>query len=518
MTLKEAMCRLSKKGSSNAAVCSLIIHVAVWYALALVFSCECPAYGQSRVPAAGDRALFEILNLKTQTARTIINAGKKEDPGNLYYEYLENWLEVMELALYEQDDRYNKYIRTFENRIKRVQSRNDQSSPSYHILLGEMYAHAGMAHILYGDYLDGFRKILSADKNVKENLRQHPGFWMNNKMGGTLNVAFDMMPPILKWFASAFGLKGDSRTGYRQLDQYLKSVQNQPGLKGEALLYYAFVLKMSKRDQDAMDILQAGVDIGHAPAIDIFMLSNMLYVNGRNEDALYVLAGFPKDKIEIPFRHIDYLEGRAKMNRLDQDAYVPFQRFLKASNFKNNKRDVCMKLAYHYYMQDKMDKYQYFKQQVDRYPKAKMDRDREADVEKARPYNPHPQLLMMRFLTAGGYSGRALEIGRSIKPNTLWNPAYQAEYFLLMGKIQLKDRQLDECIASCNKAIGVGRSLKEHYASEAALVAGIAAQKQNKPGEADSFWKLALKIDGQDDVYVENIHKIAKQKQAALKK
>jgi tetratricopeptide (TPR) repeat protein len=507
-----------KKGYMKSDRCCVIFQVVVWHALLLMLSGGYPTYSQNRVPAPGDKALYEILNLRTQTARAIISSGKKEDPGNLYYEYLENWLEVMELALYEQDDRYDRYVQSFEDRIRRVQSRTDQSSPSYHILLGEMYAHAGMAHILYGDYLDGFRKILSADKNVKQNLREHPGFWMNNKMSGTMNVAFDMMPPVLKWFAGAFGLKGSSRAGFRQLDQYLQSVRDQPGLKAEVLLYYAFVLKMSKRDQDAMAVLQAGVDPDHSPAIDIFMFSNMLFVNGRNEDALSVLSRFPKDKIEIPFRHVDYLEGRAKMNRLDPDAYVPFQRFLKASNFKNNKRDVCMKLAYFYYIQDNMDKYRYYKKLLNTYPKAKMDRDREADVENARPYNPHLQLLRMRFLIAGGYFGRAWEIARSINPNTLVIPAYQSEFYLLTSKIQLNDGLFDACIETCNKAIAAGRGEKEHYAAEAALVAGMAAQKRNKPEEAITYWKTALKMEGDNDVYVEAIHKIARHKLDAIRK
>lgn len=474
-------------------------------------------YGQNNISATADKALYEILNLRTTTARTLIAKGKAEEPGNLYYDYLENWLEVIELTVYEQDDRYPKYLQSFEDRIKRIKATQNQSSPSYNILLGEMYAHAGMANMLYSDYLSGFRKILASNEYVGKSLKEHPGFWMNDKLSGTMNVAFDMMPSVLRWFANLFGLKGNAATGYKQLDQYLRTVRSQAGLQSEAMLYYNFVLKMGKREQEAAEFMKAGTNLSQSPALNIYFLSNLLYVNGRNEEALTVLASFPKDKIEVPFRHISYLEGKEKMNRLDPDAYVPLSTYLETSHFKNNKREVCLKLAYFYLMLNNRERFNYYTKLFDKLPKAKMDRDKEADVEKDRGYEPHPALLKARFLVAGGYYNRAKAVIQSIAFNTLSLEAYQTEYYLLLAKIGLANRQFDEAIALSNKAISIGRDRKEHYAADAALQAGLAAQQENKITMAIDYWKEALDIDGQDDVYIENIHKIAKLKISLFK-
>jgi len=471
-----------------------------------------PAYCQVNISATADKALFEILNLRTVTARSLIAKGKKEEPGSLYYEYLENWLEVIELSVYEQDERYPRYLTSFEERIKRIKATQNKAAPEYNILLGEMYAHAGMANLLYNDYLAGFRKILAADEYVDRNLKEHPRFWMNDKLSGTLHVAFDRMPSVLRWFANLFGLKGNAATGYKQLDQYLRMVQNQPGLQSEALIYYSFVFKLGKREQEAAEFMKRGTNLAHAPALNIYFLSNLLYVTGRNEEALITLNSFPKDKIEVPFRHINYLEGKAKMNRLDPDANIQLSRYLEASHFKNNKREVCLKLSYFYFLQNDPDRFNYYTKLIDKLPKAKMDRDKEADVENDRGYEPHPALLKARFLVAGGYFNRARNVIQTIAFNTLSSGAFQTEYYLILAKIGLANRQFDEAIALCNKAISIGRKRKEHYAADAALLAGIAAQQENKINVALNYWKNALDIDGQDDVYIENIHKIARLK------
>lgn len=483
-----------------------------WLLLAVAALWHGILFAQPKISNTADRALFEILNLRTNTARSIIAQGRQQEPANMYYDYLENWLEVIELALYEQDDRYPKYLRSFDERIKRVKTSQNHAAPEYNILLGEMYVHAGMANILYNDYFDGFRKLLTADDYVDENQEKHPGFWMNNKLSGTMNVAFNAIPSMLRWLTNMFGLKGNTNEGYKRLNQYLRTVNDQPGLKAEALLYYGFALKLSKRDEEAANLLRTGTNLSQAPALNIYFLSTLLYLTGKNDEAMNALASFPKNKMEVPFRHLAYLEGREKINRLDPDAHIPFTQFLRSSNFKNNKRDVCLKLSYHYFMMNDKDRYHYYLNMINSFPKSKMDRDKEADVENNRGYDPNPDILKSRFLVAGGYVAKAKIILQSILFSSLTNKAYQTEYCLLMAKIMLAEHKPDEAIAWSNKAIAIGKELKEQYAADAALVAGIAAQQKNKMDQAMNFWKLATQIEGQGDIYIENIHKIAKQK------
>ncbi|MCK5102934.1 MAG: hypothetical protein KAR17_08965, partial [Cyclobacteriaceae bacterium] len=469
-------------------------------------------HGQAEqlISEASDDALYEILNLRTITAQQIIDKEKKHIQGDLYYDYLENWKEIIELMAYEDDARYDQYLTSFNTRIERINAEADKTSPAYHILLGEIYAHAGMANVMFGDYFAGFRKILKANRNVKKNVDAHPDYWLNNKLSGMLNVSLDKIPSIMKWFTSLFGLAGNSEDGYKKLGKYLEDVQEYPGLKSEALLYYTFALKLSKKDDVAYELLINENEIDQSPSLLLFVWANLLYLTERNEEALTALSSFPNDQLEIPFHYMTYMTGKAKQNRLDEDADVYLLNFLEKSNGKNFKREICMRLAFHYYVYGDQKKYIYYKNLVPNHTKPNTDRDREADVESLRPYDPHPELLKARFLTSGSYYSRANEIISNIDPKDLDRSAFQAEYYLQKGKIRLGMRYYDEVIKNCNKAIVIGKELNEPYAAEAALVAGYAFHLQDDLEKSESYLKLALKIKGKNDVYIENIHKRAK--------
>jgi len=65
-------------------------------------------------------------------------------------------------------------------------------------------------------------EIMKANSYAKENSEKFPGFWMNNKLCGVLNVSFDQMSPFLKKIAGIFNFKGDPETGFKQLDNTLR--------------------------------------------------------------------------------------------------------------------------------------------------------------------------------------------------------------------------------------------------------------------------------------------------------
>jgi tetratricopeptide (TPR) repeat protein len=459
-----------------------------------------------------DAALYEILNLRTKTAQHIINSEKSEGSKTIYHEYLENWKEVVELMAFEDEKRYESYINAFNARVDRLKEQANMLDTSYNILLGEICAHAGMANVMYGDYFAGFGKIMKANKHAKRNVKKYPEYWLNDKLYGILNVSLDQMPSVLKWIASVFGLVGDSTEGYARLDRYLNNVQTYPGLKSEIMLYYAFALKLSKKEYSAYELFKKELDTDNAPILVRFLQANIMYNTARNEEALDALGAIPRDEPEIPFHHLNYLKGKSKQRRLDDDANAFLLKFLEGSNFRNYKREVSMRLAYYYFLRNDGQKYQHYKELVRQFPKADTDRDREADIENARPYDPHPDLLKARFLTNGGHYERAKRIMEKVICDELTGLPYQVEYYLLLAKINLGIHEYDKTILNCKKAMTLGRDLDEHYAAEAALVAGYAANRLNDAKSSVRFLKMSLEIDGKHDVYIENIHKRAKNK------
>jgi hypothetical protein len=64
-----------------------------------------------------------------------------ENPGKLYYEYLSNWREVIELVAYDDEDRYKAYQNSFDQRIERIASNYDKNCSLSTISCSVKYMH-----------------------------------------------------------------------------------------------------------------------------------------------------------------------------------------------------------------------------------------------------------------------------------------------------------------------------------------------------------------------------------------
>lgn len=477
--------------------------------LLALFGLNNPGQGQIEFSEACDVALFEILDLRTVSAQQIIDHEKKDPSQRLYCDYLENWKMAIVLMTSNDEVLYKQYLDALDKRLKRIKEEEDPSDPAYHILLGDIYGHACMANMMFGDHLAAFQKLVKANRHAKKNMNEHPDYWLNNKLCGMLNISFERIPTILKWLTNMFGLRGDAKTGFAQMDQYLSYVEDRPGMTYEVLLYYVLALRMSKQEQAGNELL-ARYNKPGSPRLDLFLQATFLYITGQNEDALNTLTSISDTPPEVPFDFHQFLRGKLKLNRLDEDADQDLRFFLEESTFNNYKRDICMKLAYYYYMHGDTEKYKIYRSQVGTYPKSTTDRDREADVELNRPYDPHPELLKARFLVNGSYFHRAAPILVKLNPESLSNPAYLCEYYLLLARTEADAGRHDRSMELFQKAIETGLDLEDSYAAEAALYAGIEAQNRGSNSTASKYWNLALKMKARDNVYIETIHIRAK--------
>jgi hypothetical protein len=471
-----------------------------------------PIKAEVKFSESTDMALYQILNLRTKTAQDIIDAGKSQNAQDIYLEYLENWKEVIELIGYEDQDNYEIYTRAFDKRLDRIDSWEMEGSKSFGITLAEIYAHAGLANVMYGDYMSGFRKFLKANNLSRKNLKDYPDYWPNYKLRGALNISLDQMPAILKWLTSLLGLKGDSEKGLQQIDTYLARVQDYPGLKSEALIYKVFTMKMKKDEEGAYQMLQKELKGEIPPTLVKYLQANVMYLTSRNDEALTVLESFPENFTEVPFLHVDYLKGKSKMNKLEKDANLYMLRFLEGSKFKNYKREMYSNLSYYYLINGNVDKYTFYKKQIAKCAKATSDRDREANIEAERPYPPHPELLKARFLINGGYLDQGGKILNTIPVNTLSIPAYRTEYYLLRAKVHTHENNYPAAKHYYDMAIEYGKNQKEHYAIEAALLAGNLSFDYGHIDAARDYWDMTFVINNTKDIYVENIQKKAKYK------
>jgi tetratricopeptide (TPR) repeat protein len=502
--------RLSGWKLHTATIC--FVKTGILYISLNLFAVYCSGKGIKETSSQYDKALFEILNLNNVTARKILEDKSKNssDSVNMFLEYLDNWNNSVETALYEDQVRYEQYLKSLDLLLERIDKKADKSSPSYHILLAEIYAQAGMVQIFYRDYISGFIKIMKAKNNARINLEKYPDYWMNNKLCGVLNVAFDQMSPFLKRIAGLFNISGNPKTGFRQLSEYLSYVEDYPGLKSDALLYYGFALRIAKDEERGYSLFKEEINTEKTPVLTLFIYSNLMCLTGRNEEARNMLSKFAGHNFEVPFPFMNYLYGKVTMNRLDQGADIYLKKFIMSSKSKNFKRETCCRLSDYYLVNSDTELFNYYRHQMSNYARATTDRDREADVELNRPYLPCRDLLKARYLIQGGYYSDADSILSSINPGELSIKAYWTEYYLLTAKVEFSTKRMKEALLNCNMAISQGKQCDEHYAAEAALLAGDILAKTGNREKATDYYKMALEIKGQNDVYIEIIEKMAR--------
>lgn len=481
------------------------------FALLLVFfSAPLKSFAYYEITKECETALMEILDLHLQNATKIINEEKLKTPDNYFLLYLENYKDLVEILVHEDKSSYKAYLEKFNARLDKMEEKNP-STPYYRALRAEMMAQTGLINVLNGDEVSGFIKIVKANKLLKVNFKENPDFYLNKKLYGVFNVVFDNIPPVVKWATTLLGLVGSTEDGFNYLRSYKTEMEGRPGLYSESLVYLTFAYRIVSDDQGAYEMLKRDYVPSISTTLGTYLYALVLYRNGKNDESLDLLYTLNSDEMEVPFYPIIQLIAREKLNRLDVDSEVYWLQYLNNSKNENYKKESCNMLSYYYLLNDNEEKYIFYRNMVSTYDKAIINEDREADVEINRPYPVNIDLLKAHFLVSGSYFDKADSVLGNYNPdenNPI--PAYEIQYYLLKGKISSKTGSYKETMALYKLAIDKGRKLKEHYAAEAALMAGILANENEHFDEAHDYYKLSQSINCDNNIYRETIRKNAK--------
>lgn len=484
--------------------------------LSVVLSVPAKTFASYEITKECEMALLEILNLHLKNASEILYQEKLKSPENYFIDYLENYKDMVEILILEDKSSYEKYLGKFNSRLDKMEEKNP-TTPYYRVVRAEMMAQTGLLNVLNGDEIAGFVKIFKANKLLKKNLKEYPEFYLNKKLYGVFNVAFDNIPPVVKWATNMLGLVGSTDDGFNYLRTYKKEMEGRPGMYSESLVYLVFAYKIVSDDQGAYEMLKKDYVSSISTALGTYLYALVLYRNGRNEESLELLYSLNIEEMEVMFYPIIQLIARDKLNRLDTDADKYWLTYLENSKNENYKKETCNKLSLHYLVHNNKNKYMFYRNLVTTYDKAVLNEDREADVDILRPYPFNVDLLKVHFLVSGSYFDRANSILDEFDLDRDPNQASKIQYYLLKGKILSKIGGYDEAMALFNKAIDKGVKIPEHYTAEAALMAGnLALENENYPVAWD-YYKLCQDINCDDNIYREAIRKNAKTQLRKLK-
>jgi len=437
------------------------------------------------------QAMQAILDLKTSTAREILQKEKAANPENGYVIYLEHYCESIELIATEDVKIYEKLINKYEARMEQM-NRMDDGSPQNKWLQAEILFQTGLAQVKFGTRINGVYKMLSSYKRIKAHRQEYPEFWQNQKLTGIFNIILNNIPPFLRWAADIFGFSGDSVLGIYQLHEYGKKARDICGLAEESVIMIDLGYLLTRQEDEAFKFM-AGLDENVLNiALVKYLYSNSASFVYRNDLTIKLLSEIHKDELQVNFYALPYGMGRAKLNHLEKDARFYLEAFLNDYTVLDYKKAACNRISYCYLIEGNLQKYEEFRAKVLTVGQELRDRDREALLESSSSLIPHTGLLKARLLCDGGYFYQADSIMQSINPELLDQTAYQLEYYYRKGRIFQLTGKANPAIDEFSTAFFQGRSLPFTFATRSALQLGIIYEEMKNYSLALQWYNRCL--------------------------
>ncbi|MEI8005343.1 MAG: hypothetical protein WCI48_03985 [Bacteroidota bacterium] len=437
------------------------------------------------------------MNLHFADARQLIAAEKTSDPSNLVPVYLENYIDFLTLFIGEERKQYDRIKPLFLARIE-VLEEGYKTSPFFNFCLGEANLQLASVEMKFGDYTQAALRIRKAHHYFTENEKNYPDFIPNYIGLGITHVIGGIVPDSYKWIANLMGVDGSVSQGLREL----RSVADYNGpdvlysqYRPQALLYLAMVsTNLTKNKSEALKIFEIFQQNNkqQSPLIT-FARANILMKNGLNEQALDLLRQRTRDAYSFSFYYLDFMEGMARMNKLDTSAMSHFLYFTDHFRGINYVQSAWQKVGWLEFISGDTSGYEKAMTKVLSSGNAGGEEDRQAIREAQSKQLPNLVLLKSRLLFDGGYYSRALDELLNRPTRTfLFSKKDFVEYSYRLGRVYHESGNPDKALSYYRLTIQRGRKDPWYFAAASALQMGLIYENRGDLVRADSAYHVCL--------------------------
>ncbi len=461
-----------------------------------------PSFAQFRFDRVCLDAYHEVLSLNFDRATEKISEERKSDPGNLVPVYLEDYIDFLKVFTSQERGEFEKYRKDHERRLGIVK-KGDPASPFYRHCLGTMRLQWAVTRMQFGEERSAVLDLSKAYNDYCDNLERYPAFLPGNTGMGFLHVLAGLAEDSYGWLLDLAGFSGTVEQGLgeiRKVAHYEGNDELNTISRTEALFFLALANAFLSSDKsDVRDILQK---LNGEPGIEkpgplaVFAAGTICLKNGMNEEAIAILKAYKPDEGTYPFRYLDFLTGKALLNRLDPEASKYFISFLKSYRGMNYSRSAWQKLAWISLLNGDTAKYREYSARIRAEGGSLMDVDLQALQEAGSGEIPNLYLLKARLLSDGGYYDRALDILFGTKVGIMVRSKKDlVEYNYRLGRICQEKGQFDAAIRYFDETIRLGRSMPWYFAGNAALQSGLICERQKQYAAARRYFNLCISME-----------------------
>jgi hypothetical protein len=491
------MCRLTC--IMNRPAHPLFFSVLFAFHFLLVLPCRAQVPYQFDFNQGCRKAYEEIIKLKLNTGKIILEAEKKAHPNNLIPYFLDNYIDFFTLYFNEDPEEYKRRIPSLEERLT-LMKKGDPSSPFYLFTRSVIYFQWAAVDIKFGERWNAAWAFRKSFLTGSENLQKFPDFQPSRMLQGSMQVAASTIPPGYQWLSSLLGIHGTIDAGMHNLETMLYSTDPYAIIFHDEAAFYFLYLKfyiLNQREEVFTYIHHQNWDTRNN-YLFAYLIANLSLNNQDASVTEEIISQLNHDPGYLDMDTWDMQIGYAKADRLDKESVVYLERFVGRFKGKFYVKDVLQKISWIYYLNHETEKEKAARAQILVLGNIETDADKQALKEAESGRWPNEVLLRARLLDDGGYYNKALLLLAGKQPSSFSDPADQLEFNYRIGRIYDALNRKTEALVAYQEALRLGANRHEYYGARAALQIGYIYESSGDKKNALIYFKKVLEMKSHD--------------------
>jgi tetratricopeptide (TPR) repeat protein len=445
------------------------------------------------------KAYEEIIKLKLNTGKQILEAEKKAHPDNLIPYFLDNYIDFFTLYFNEDPQEFHRR-KVLEDQRLTLMKKGSPSSPFYLYTRSVIYFQWAAINIKFGERWDAAWAFRRSFLTGKENLEKFPDFQPSIMLQGSMEVAAGTIPPGYQWLSNLLGIHGSIDAGMHNLESMLNSPDPYAVIFHDEASFYYLYLKFyiqNQREQVFQFIRKQNWNTRNNHLF-AYLVANLSLNNQDASVTEQVINHLNQDPGYLEMPVWDMQMGYAKADRLDPESIVYMDRYLQKFKGKFYVKDVLQKISWIYYLGNEPEKAEAARTRILVLGNTETDADKQALKEAESGRWPNPVLLKARLLDDGGYYSQALQVLSGKQISSFNDVQDQLEYSYRIGRIYDALNRKTEAIAAYQEAMKLGENRKEYYGARAALQMGYIYEDRGDKKKALIYFKKVLAMKSHD--------------------
>lgn len=465
--------------------------------------------GQHFTPSKEYQSAYALLlDLQFEEAKKQIQAIRIKDEENRAITYLEDLSDFLYIVTTENQEQFHQRKKHKQTRLDLL-NQLPTNSPYRLLTQGEIHLHWAFSSMRFGEYLSAARSINKAFHLLEKNIKKHPDFLPSYKSMGLLHALVGTVPDNYRWATKLMGVEGTIEQGISEMEMVLQKSAGKfekQNLRKETLFLLTFLHINLLNDRESLLRFEALVDENSGPLM-VFSKASLLKEQGKTNEAIDLLLS--KADARESFLYLNFLLGELKLARMDKDAGVYFQNYLRSFRGNSYMKAAHQKTAWLSIILTGDEKmYRNIISYVDGVGNTMLDEDKAAQKEFESGKIPNKTLLKARLQFDGAFYREALQTLVSSSSKEFVLEDEKLEFTYRLARIHHELGNMEDAVSYYKLTIDSGNNSRRYFAANSSLMLGLIYEQLGEKEKALKHFKACSEFSNSE--YRNSINQKAK--------